>query len=244
MFLRESWSSAADQLVDIAATGIRAHRPGLLAQVRLAERLGIEVPRTVLATDPCQAKDLLGGARLIIKAAHRHFVEVTPGSLAGVFPAIVPSSGLVPLPRPSPPVIVQEYIDHSAEVRVYYVAGQVYGFQIVKTEPADLWLHCDRVRVHLTDLAPEVVRAARKLAATFSMRYCAFDLLIRDGVPIFLEMDPVGDWRWLESKAGTTVITMAVTRMLCDLHRAHWSTAMGGNPPPTASFDLLTFLIS
>lgn len=243
MFLRESWSSVADQLVEIAATAIRSHRPALLAQLRLAERFGIEVPRTVLTTDPCQAKEMLPSARLIIKAAHQHFVEVAPGSLAGVFPVIAANSRLVPLPRPGPPVIVQEYIDHDAELRVYYVAGQVYGFQIVKAEPADPWLHGDQVRVSVANPMPKVIQASRQLASALSMRYCAFDFLIRDGQPIFLEMNPEGDWRWFESKAGTTAVTIAVARMLCDLHRAYRPIAAVESRRQTEVFDLLTFLI-
>jgi hypothetical protein len=240
LFLRESWMTAAAEIVAVAATSIRSRCPGVLAQLRLAERHGIAVPRTVLTTDPYQAAALVRGPRLIIKAAHRHFVEPTPGSLTWVFPAIVDRSELTSPPRPGPPVIVQEYVEHEAELRVYYVAGQVHGFHIVKDAPADIWLHGDRVEVHIVDLPANVVRAVRTLATALSLRYCAFDFLLRDAEPVLLEMDPAGDWRWIESKAGGSSVTLAVARMLCDLHRAVPAAVASGRRQ--ISFDFLTFL--
>jgi len=242
LFLRESWDATAGQLAGLSATSIRSQRPGMLAQLELAERHGIAAPRTVVTTDPYHAKEVLHGPRLVIKALHRHFVEPTPGSLTGVFPAIAARGDLVPLPRPGPPVIVQEYVEHDAELRVYCVAGQVQGFQIVKDAPADLWLRGDRVLVRAVEPAPNVIRAARLLASALSLRYCAFDFLVRDGGPVFLEMDPNGDWLWVESKAGVVSVTMAVARMLCGAHRAHRPAAISGSGPPAESFNLLAFL--
>jgi hypothetical protein len=242
LFLRESWGTTVDQLADVSPTSIRSHRPGVLAQLQLAERHGIAVPRTVLTTDPSQAKELLPGSKLVIKAAHQHFVEPAPGCLTGVFPAIVARGDLAPPPRPGPPVIVQEFVDHDAEFRVHYVAGQVHGFQIVKDAPADLWLHSDRVQARAVDLDQKVVRATRLLASALSLRYCAVDFLVRDGMPIFLEVNPDGDWHWIESKAGVAPVTAAVTRMLCDVHRSNLRAVMGRKGAREAAFDLLAFL--
>lgn len=95
-------------------------------------------------------------------------------------------------------------------------------------------------RPRCADPPRKVVRAAAGLAAALSLRYCAFDFLVRDGRPIFLELDPAGDWRWIESKAGEPSVTMAVTRMLRDLHHANRPAGTGGNHP--SPFDLLAFL--
>ncbi|GIH99464.1 hypothetical protein [Planobispora takensis] len=239
LFLRESWESVADQLCEVAAVGLRPPRLRTLAQLRLAASFGVAVPATLITTDPGRAGEELRGTRLVIKAAHRHFVEAAPGTLTGVFPAIVARGGPAPAARPGPPVVVQEYVEHDAELRVHYVAGELYGFRVVKTAPEDLWVREDRVSVHVTDPPPGVVRAVRALAGALALRCCAFDFLMRDGEPVFLEMDPDGDWRWIETKAGTTAVTMAVARMLCGLHRAHLPAAA---PSPSGGFDLLAFL--
>lgn len=233
MFLRESWEAAADQLSAISVTSISARRPGLLSQLRLAQRHEVAVPRTILTTDPSRVQDAFACPRLVIKAAHRHFVEAEPGRLSGVFPTIIerhsPSGGRCP----GPPVIVQEYIEHEAEWRVYYVGGQVHGFQVDKDSPADPWTAGEQVEIRSATPPPEVVSATTLLASAMSLHYGAFDFLVRDGTPVFLEVNPDGDWLWAERKARTDQVTTAVVRMLAGFHHE----AIPG------AIDLLAFLV-
>jgi hypothetical protein len=132
------------------------------------------------------------------------------------------------------PVIVQEYVEHDTELRVYYVDGHLECFEVGKASPADPWLAPDRVTARLAATPPGVARDVRRLAAAMSLRYAAFDFLLRDGRAIFLEANPDGDWRWLEAKAGQCPVTSAVGRMLSGLHHARCS----GSAP----FNLMAFL--
>jgi hypothetical protein len=67
--------------------------------------------------------------------------------------------------------------------------------------------------------SPASVEAAtRLLASAMALRFGAFDFLIRDGTPVFLEVNPDGDWRWAERKSRTTLVTLAAARMLTELH--------------------------
>lgn len=253
-FLRESWQAAAGQLATISGTAIRPRRPGLLAQLQLARRHRIAVPRTLLTTDPSRVGDAFDCPRLVLKAAHHHFVESAPGRLTGVFPVIVERTGQGAAPpspgpsspgpsfaappsaagHPAPPVIVQEYVEHEQELRVYYVAGRLHAFQVTKDDPADPWLAPDRVGVRPVDPPPAVVSATRTLAAAMSLRYGAFDFLLSAGTPVFLEVNPDGDWCWAEQRTRTTPVTTAVTAMLAALHRRAL--------PAPGPFDLLAFL--
>ncbi len=239
LFLRDSWQAVADQLSAVYGTSIRPRHAGPLEQLLLAERHQIAVPRTVITTDPGQARSILRGSRMVVKALPGHFVEATPGRLTGVFPAIGRPPGPDTGPRPSPPLIVQEFVEHDAELRVYYVAGQVRGFEVSKDTPADPWLAEDRVSVRSVDPPPQVVTATRLLAGAMQLSYGAFDFLLRADVPVFLEVNPDGDWRWFEIKAGVAPVTLAVAQILCDLHRDLLPASAGRD---TGSFELLTFL--
>ncbi|WP_406208207.1 hypothetical protein OH807_36375 [Kitasatospora sp. NBC_01560] len=238
-FLRESWQAAAGQLETVSGTALRPAPVGLLAQLHLARRHRIAVPRTMLTTDPSRARDAFTCPRLVIKAAHHHFVESVPGRLNGVFPVVVDRSGLRADrpgggPFPGPPVVVQEYVEHEEELRVYFVAGQLHAFRVVKDTPADPWLAPERVAVHPVDPPPAVVSATLALAAAMSLHYGAFDFLISAGTPVFLEVNPDGDWRWAEERTGTAPVTAAVAAMLAGLHRRAL--------PAPGRFDLLGFL--
>ncbi|MFI1096046.1 RimK family alpha-L-glutamate ligase [Streptomyces sp. NPDC020917] len=231
-FLRESWLAACDDLAAVSGTAIRAHRPGTLAQLRLARRHGVAVPRTVLTTDPHGVLDRFDSPRLVVKAAHRHFVETAPGRLTGVFPVITDRDELAAGPRPGPPVLVQEHIAHEAELRVYYAAGRIVAFRVTKGAPDEPWTAPGRIGAELVEPPPPVAAATTRLAAAMSLRFGAFDFLMRAGEPVFLEVNPDGDWHWAERRAGTTAVTEAVAAMLATLHRA--------SPPVPA--DLLTLL--
>ncbi|MFD9065327.1 hypothetical protein ACFVZ3_27845 [Kitasatospora purpeofusca] len=220
-FLRDSWQAAAAQLAAISGTAVRPDRPGVLCQLDLARRYGIAAPRAVLTTDPHLVRDEFDGPRVVVKAAGHHFVEPVPGRLHGIFPTVLDRADLAGGPRPGPPVIVQEYVDHEAELRVYFVGGQLHAFEVTKTAPADPWTAPDRLGVRaLPSPPPAVAAATRTLAAAMSLRYGAFDFLLSAGTPVFLEVNPDGDWRWAERRTRTTPVTVAVAAMLAALHRA------------------------
>lgn len=236
LFRHDSWDAVASQLAALSAASMGPRRVGLDEQQALARRLRIAVPRTMVTTDPSRARELLGGRRLVIKAVGQHFVEASPGRLSGVFPVIVTAQDPLPALAPPVPVIVQEYVDHDCELRVYYVNGEVIGFQVSKESPADLWVASDRVQVRRVDPPGPVIAATRRLTAGLGLRFGALDFLLRDGGPVFLELNPDGDWRWAEHKSATSQVTMAVARMLRRLHL----DALDQRPP--GSFDLLRFL--
>jgi hypothetical protein len=239
-FSRESWAAAVAGLTVISRVSIGAQRPGLLTQLRHAVRGRIAVPRTVVTTDPRHAARLIDAPRLIVKAAGEHFVEAEPGRLSGIFPTVVSRDELAYRAAPGPPVVVQEYVEHDAELRVYYADGALECFEVGKLAPADPWLVPGRVSAKVRALPPAVAAAARFLAAALSLRYAAFDFLLRGDIPVFLEANPDGDWRWLEARTGAAPVTAAVAGMLCRLHRA--AVAAGPDQRQEHSFDLLGFL--
>ncbi|MFE6869723.1 RimK family alpha-L-glutamate ligase [Kitasatospora sp. NPDC057692] len=228
-FLRDSWRRAADELAALSGTAIRSDRPGPLSQLRLARRCGVAVPHTVLTTDPHLVREAFEGPRVVVKAAHHHFVEPVPGRLHGIFPTVLDRADLSGGPRPGPPVLVQEYVEHEAELRVYFVAGRLHAFEVGKADPADPWAAPERLEVRpLPSPPPRVAAATRALAGAMDLRYGAFDFLLSAGRPVFLEVNPDGDWRWAERRTGGTPVTAAVAAMLADLHRAAARDLRGG----------------
>jgi len=224
--------------VAISAAGIGARRPDLLTQLRLATRRQVAVPRTVITTDPGRAARMIAAPRLIVKAAHRHFVEAEPGRLSGVFPTVVTRRELAAHGVPGPPMVVQEYVEHDAELRVYFAEGELACFEIGKAAPTDPWLAPGRITARATTAPAAAACAVRELAAGLSLRFGAFDFLLRGADPVFLEVNPDGDWRWLETRAGVEPVTMAAAILLRRLHRA----AAGPGHRGPRSFGLLAFL--
>jgi hypothetical protein len=245
-FAADSWQALATQLGALSAELIPGAGPGLLDQLTAAQAAGIAVPRTIVTTEPIEAARLLGAQRVVIKALHQHFVEVRPGLLSCVFPEIIDASSIRRSGRPRGiPVVVQEYVDHEAEIRCYYLCGEILTFGVDKPDPTAPWLKPDAVTVRPIDPPPAIAAAISALAEALSVRYGAFDFLITTGMPVFLELNWSGDWRWYESRARVGSATTAVTAMLRDLHlktvRNSFS-AHSANQGRRGDFDLIRFL--
>ncbi len=218
-FASDSWNALADQLALVSAATVTHRDPGLLAQLGAAHDCGIATPRTVVTTEPARAVALLDCRRMVVKALHRHFVEVSPGLLTGIFPEVATRHAVRRMPAGAP-IVVQEYVAHDAEFRVYCIDGRVAAaFAIAKARPGQEWLDPTAVTARWIEPPAALAAAAVALAGALGIEFGAFDFLGSRGVVIFLEVNITGDWRWLERKAGATPVTTAVVRMLRSRHR-------------------------
>ncbi|MGI5286227.1 BTAD domain-containing putative transcriptional regulator [Nonomuraea polychroma] len=236
LFLADSWGALIDQLSSLSATPLPGGLDlGRLVQLDGAARAGIRTPRTIVTTDVGAASAELAGDRVIVKALDQHFVETEPGTMQGVFPEIVDGAVAGSLPARDAPVIVQEYVDHWAELRVYYLDGEIRTFRVGKASPEAIWRDAASVTVSPVAAPEPVAAAVHRLAELWGLRYGAFDFLLTKQGPVFLEVNRDGDWRWFESKAGVDDVSIAALSMVRTLHRQ--VTGEG-----SATIDLAGFL--
>jgi len=220
MLYRDSWQALAGQLGVVSGMTVGGRAPALLEQQARATELGVRIPRTVVTTDPAAAAEWLVADRYVVKALHRHFVEPEPGRFAWFHPLATDGRGLrTGTPFAPAPVLLQEFVPHDRELRAYLVGHDVYGYDVRKSLPHDPWLRPERVRVSAAEVSAPVADAVCRLAACWDLRYAAFDFLLDGNEPVFLELDPQGDWRWFERAAGLDRVGAAAARMVCAAHR-------------------------
>lgn len=220
LFRSDSWRALVGQLSSQAGTAVLGTGPGLLAQLATAREAGIRVPATVVTTRPAADAGRIPASRIVVKALDSHAVEASPGVLAGVFAQVVTQetaarwqdSGGVP-------VVLQEYVAHESEWRVYFLRGKVHSFEVSKDSPEAPWLGPRPVRVVERRGPAAVTAAARAMAAGLATSYAAFDFLLSEGEAVLLEANPDGDWRWFEARAASRSVTMSATGMVARLHR-------------------------
>ncbi|WP_327048801.1 hypothetical protein OG320_13485 [Microbispora sp. NBC_01189] len=234
----ESWHALVRQLSSLAPASLPGNRPGRLEQLAGAARAGVRVPRTVVTTSPAEAAARLPGPRVVVKVVEEHFVETEPGLLTGVLPEIAAREEVLRRPALGYPVIVQEHVEHDAELRVYHVAGALHAYAVGKRSPDSPWREEGEVTVTPVAVPPAAADAVRGLAGLWGMTYGAFDLLLRKDEVVFLEVNADGDWRWFEAKAGGHAVSTAVALATRTLHLA----ALGNAVPP-APLDLVDFLL-
>ncbi|MFG1963438.1 BTAD domain-containing putative transcriptional regulator [Nonomuraea sp. NPDC049028] len=236
LFRADSWAALIDQLSSLSAARLPGGSDlGRLVQLDDAAEAGVRTPRTIATTDLGAASAALASDRVIVKALDQHFVETEPGTLHGVFPEIVAGVAARKLPARDAPMIVQEYVDHWAELRVYFVDGEIRAFRVGKPSPEAIWRDEASVTVSPAAAPEPVVEAVHRLAGIWGLRYGAFDFLLTRQGPVFLEVNRDGDWRWFEAKAGVDDVSIATLSTVRTLHR---QVARAGS----ATIDLAGFL--
>jgi glutathione synthase/RimK-type ligase-like ATP-grasp enzyme len=179
-------------------------------QLEAARECGFSIPRTLITNDPVAASRFHDDHKepLIIKALHHHSVEYDTKRYSMYARDIETSrtdalQGLV-----AAPCVIQQKIQKVGEVRVTIFGDKVYAVKLLPSSPALAQEDIHKgplADVHKRPIvcAPSFEQRCHALVSMFKLRYAALDfLLASDGTEYFLEMNPDGDWCWLEPQTG------------------------------------------
>lgn len=194
-----------------------------LQQLVAANSIGFNIPETIITNDPEMARDFYqihrGG--VIIKALHHHAVQVG-NRVYAMYTYKMTNKDLSHLDDlVNAPCILQKKLVKKSDIRVTVVGKQIFAVEIdsQSINKARDDLH----RCPLTDLPKKTIELKKsdhdkciRLLDFFGLQYGAIDL-VRDTYDrlIFLEINPTGDWLWIEQQTGLP-ITEAMTELLKD----------------------------
>lgn len=201
-------------------------------QLRLARRLGLDIPRTCITNDPEAARAFVGScaggpAGVVAKMLEPPRLpgnEEGGGGPAGVLhtsaldPALLARLGDL---RYSP-MVFQERLSKRRELRVTVVGRRTFAAELdsAAIPGAEVDWHREPERVmrawRASELEPDVERRLHALLDLLGLQYGAFDLVhTEDERLVFLEVNPGGQYHWLEAYAGLP-ISAAVAELLVD----------------------------
>lgn len=184
-------------------------------QLHLAGALGLSVPETCVTSSQQTLREFFErhGGRIICKAVKHGFSHVeNTVSLAltkrverDFIERFDEYAGL--------PMIYQREIIKAYDVRVTVVGSHIFATAIHSQEFAETevdWRVWDvsefDLRHEPIKLPVEIETACQKMTAYFGLRYAAIDLVLgTDRKYYFLELNPNGQWAWIEKKAGYPV---------------------------------------
>ena len=129
------------------------------------------------------------------------------------------------------PVAVQEAVDKRVELRVTVVGSRVFAAAIHSQRSNHTrhdWRRYDLVNTPLepVELAPGIARRCVELVAGYGLSYGAIDLIqTPDGRTVFLELNPNGQYLWVEAATGHP-ISAALADLLLASENLAWDEAL------------------
>ncbi len=219
-------------------------------QLVVATELGISVPRTLVTNDPSAAIDffdhnpktlfkVVSGVSQITEPIFSQQLQTTysdkfalspepanqrRSSRRTVFSRILTPERLEKVASIAGcPVVFQQYVEKSLELRITIVGNDIFAAEIHSQEleetkvdfrrmdfaPGHRTVPTHRVHILPSDIATKLLLLMKRLDLVFG---CVDMILTPEGDYVFLEVNPSGQWNWIEVLTG-----MKITEALVDV---------------------------
>jgi glutathione synthase/RimK-type ligase-like ATP-grasp enzyme len=197
------------------------HKP---RQLRLASELGLDVPRTLTTNDPDAVPafwDRCGG-RVVVKALSSFAIYDDAGREQVMFTSPLGADDLEHLEALAlSPMTFQEHLDKAVELRVTLIGERVFAAAVDSQALERSRVDWRREGQQLLGawrpyaLPADVAAALLALAGRLGLSYGAADLVVTpDGRHVFLEINPAGEWFWLDDVFGPRALSTAIAETL------------------------------
>jgi glutathione synthase/RimK-type ligase-like ATP-grasp enzyme len=188
-------------------------------QLHTASRMGLDTPRSIITNNRQKALDFLRGNQAsIIKPVSNGLQVLTDITYSIYTTAIDPDDfGDLALAKTfETPVFLQNRIMNSADIRVTIVGQHLFAVKIVKEGNEVDWRKPEIIKKYeLMQLPAELEKKLLQLNKFLGMIYSAIDLILTPkGEFIFLEINPVGEWVWLEHELGIDISGKLIQELL------------------------------
>ena len=184
-------------------------------QLKVAAGLGLRVPRTLITNDPISAAAFIDG-------------EGAAGTIYKAFSATERAWRETRLLKPEEraqldavrfaPVIFQEHIRADIDLRITMIGDAIFAAAILSGETDynvdfRMTMHAATIQAH--DLPDEVVVKLRAFMGALGLVYGAIDMrLTPDGEYVFLEVNPAGQWLFIEERTGQPITAALAEHLL------------------------------
>ncbi|MDQ3654771.1 MAG: hypothetical protein M3457_06800 [Chloroflexota bacterium] len=217
--LNDAWHAADCRWLPAPPSVVRdaQHK---LGQLTLAGEVGFELPPTLITNNP---DDLLAFYRkhngaIISKLADLGFHQHLGGEFARYTEVVSRRDiGYLDTVRYCP-MIYQAYIPKQVELRVTVVGPEVFAAEIrsqASKRTRHDWRRYDDLLTPYArhELPPDVRRYCLQLTERLGLCYGAIDLVLTpDGRYVFLEINPAGQYLWIENATG-----LPISDAICDV---------------------------
>lgn len=194
-----------------------------LLQLNLAEKLGFRVPKTLISNDIKMVKIFCSSCKdVICKPITTSRLKINDKDW-GIFTESLTAEAIENSNSvQSSPVILQERITRKSEIRVTVVGNEVFACTMKLREPYSTtidWHLVDDINIDYgkIKIPTHIQTRIFKMLKGFGLCYGCFDFMLTTNNDwVFLELNPSGQWGWIERKIGFPITESIVSLLLRD----------------------------
>ncbi|MBF9135223.1 ATP-grasp ribosomal peptide maturase [Plantactinospora sp. S1510] len=180
-------------------------------QLAVATGHGMTVPQTLVTNDPEEARRFVAAATggAIYKPFHmRPYVDADTDQLMALATTPV-TAGDITDAVAGTAHLFQHQVPKAYELRVTAVGDRLFAARIdAHSEAAKIDWRTDYANLAYAavDLPKQVSKQLHAIRTSLRLTYAAFDLIVTpDGDYVFLEVNPDGQWAWIEHETGLPI---------------------------------------
>lgn len=188
-------------------------------QLLAAKESGFLIADTLISNNADKIKSIYSKNKIFAKAVHHHFIEYPSGILNNAYghtnQKIFENKNYK-----LAPTIFQKKLSKIKEIRVFYINGELIASKYNNIKNDD-W-HLDGIsnmKINSIMVPNDVQSKVQLLMEKLKLNYGAIDLGIVNNKCYFFEVNPTGDWRWLESKTNQNISDKVANYIINSIER-------------------------
>lgn len=213
-FLEGLWSATIGEVFWLSNPVHLERARKKVLQLKIARELGFTIPRTIITNDPEQVTGFFESCdeRIIFKAIHHEMLDYKDTSF-NIQTTLIGREHLAQLGLvKKQPSLFQEFIDKEYELRVTVVGDEIFPVKIDSQEYSETavdWRNPDfiqKLRYTPVSLPKDIVDRCHSMLKMLGLEFGAFDFAVdKHDICYFLEVNPNGQWYWLEDLTGVLI---------------------------------------
>jgi len=180
-------------------------------QLAEASRAGLKIPHTLISNDPERATTFVaaqGDADCAVKPLLAVGVTDEQGGFRMPLTAMLPRGHSLASVAQAP-TILQPYVEKAFELRCVVIGEQIFAAKM--DTQADAKSRIDSRGGDpdhaIFELPHEVEASLHRMMDSFGLNFASLDMIVTpDGDFVFLELNPNGQWLWLEFELGLPLV--------------------------------------
>ncbi|WP_223560131.1 hypothetical protein [Chryseobacterium lathyri] len=192
-----------------------------LYQLKLAKKIGFQTPNTLVTNSKLDIVNFFyqNSNKLIVKPLSQSIINNENNSLEHIFTNLVNEEHIENLNNfDLTPCIFQQYIEKEVELRITVIGENIFiaGVYSQTDEMSKVDWRKGHLKFHTTTIPKNVEKMCLELVKELNIKFGAIDMIKdKNGNYIFIEINPNGQWVWIENETGLDISNALIDELLC-----------------------------